>query len=84
MLFDPLYASPVCAVSRDYRHGERVAPHRYSRAQLIHVLSGVVTVNTSLGSWVVPPGRGVWVLAGVEHDLKIAGWVRSEPCSSIC
>jgi AraC-like DNA-binding protein len=76
MLFDSLCESPVCALSQDYRHGERVAPHRHSRAQLIHALSGVVTVNTSLGSWVVPPGRGVWVPAGVEHDLKIAGRVR--------
>jgi len=74
--FDDPFASPVCAIAQDYVHGERVPAHRHSRAQLVHALSGVVTVNTALGSWVVPPGRGVWLPAQVEHDLKFAGRVR--------
>lgn len=74
--FDDPFTGPVCAIAQDYAHGERVPTHRHSRAQLIHALSGVVTVNTALGSWVVPPGRGVWLPAQVEHDLKLAGQVR--------
>ncbi len=74
--FDDSFASPVCAIAQDYAHGERVPAHRHARAQLIHALSGVVTVNTALGTWVVPPGRGVWLPARVEHDLKLAGQVR--------
>lgn len=67
---------PVLAVAQDYRHGDRVPAHHHARAQLLHALSGVVTVNTAQGSWVVPPGRGVWLPAGVVHDLRIAGRVR--------
>ncbi|MHC6225343.1 AraC family transcriptional regulator [Pseudomonas sp. X10] len=66
----------ILPLAENYRHGERIAPHCHDRAQLIHALSGVVTVNSRQGSWVVPPGRGVWVPAAVEHDLKIAGMVR--------
>ncbi len=32
-------------------------------------------VTTRLGSWVVPPGRGVWVPAKVVHSLRITGQV---------
>ncbi|MFV3381191.1 helix-turn-helix domain-containing protein [Pseudomonas sp. NY15354] len=66
----------ILPLAENYRHGERIAAHCHDRAQLIHALSGVVTVNSREGSWVVPPGRGVWVPAAVEHDLKIAGVVR--------
>ncbi|SEP36319.1 helix-turn-helix transcriptional regulator [Pseudomonas sp. Snoq117.2] len=63
------------AVAQDYAHGERVPPHRHRQAQLIHALCGVVIVNTAQGRWVVPPGRGVWVPAGEEHDLHLLGRV---------
>ena len=67
---------PIVPLAENYPHGERIAPHCHNRAQLIHALSGVITVNSSQGCWVVPPGRGVWVPAAVEHDLKMAGQVR--------
>ncbi|MBB3143207.1 AraC family transcriptional regulator [Halomonas organivorans] len=76
MLEDPILTRPIFALAHDYRHGSRVARHQHGHAQLLHALSGVVTVNTDAGTWVVPPGRGVWVPAGVAHDLKIAGQVR--------
>ncbi|MFO3723418.1 AraC family transcriptional regulator [Pseudomonas sp. HLMP] len=66
----------ILPFAENYRHGERIAPHCHDRAQLIHALSGVITVNSRQGSWVVPPGRGVWVPAAVEHDLRIAGMAR--------
>jgi mannose-6-phosphate isomerase-like protein (cupin superfamily) len=28
------------------------------------------------GSWVVPPGRGVWVPAGMAHQIRMAGEVK--------
>ncbi|HDS1737367.1 MULTISPECIES: helix-turn-helix transcriptional regulator [Pseudomonas] len=66
----------IVPLAENYRHGERIAAHCHDRAQLIHALSGVITVNSRQGSWVVPPGRGVWVPAAVEHDLKMAGAVQ--------
>ncbi|CAI0738002.1 HTH-type transcriptional regulator GadX [Serratia grimesii] len=65
----------IVPVSKDYQHGDFEPPHYHDCAQLIHSLSGVVQVNTRQGSWVVPPGRGVWLPALVEHSLRITGKV---------
>lgn len=66
----------ILPLAENYRHGEHIAPHCHDRAQLIHAISGVVTVNAHEGSWVVPPGRGVWVPAATEHELRMSGTVR--------
>ncbi len=66
---------PIRPLARDYRHGDSEPEHYHNCAQLIHSLSGVVQVTTRLGSWVVPPGRGVWVPAKVVHSLRITGQV---------
>jgi AraC-like DNA-binding protein/mannose-6-phosphate isomerase-like protein (cupin superfamily) len=64
---------PVAALASDHPHGEHIASHRHPRAQLIHALSGVMTVISDGGSWVVPTGRAVWMPAGVDHAIRIAG-----------
>lgn len=69
-------ARPVAALARDYPHGHRIARHRHRRAQLLHSLSGVVTVASDAGTWVVPPDRGVWLPAGMSHAVRITGAVR--------
>ncbi|WP_236712094.1 AraC family ligand binding domain-containing protein [Pseudomonas sp. EpS/L25] len=45
----------------------------HRQAQLIQALCGVVIVTTVQGRWVAPPGRGVWIPAGEEHDLHLLG-----------
>ena len=67
---------PILPLAENYAHGEHIAAHCHDRAQLIHAISGVITVNTLEGSWVVPPGRGVWVPTGSQHDLRMSGMVR--------
>jgi|HubBroStandDraft_1064217.scaffolds.fasta_scaffold14502_2 AraC-like DNA-binding protein len=37
--------------------------------QLIHAISGVMSVETQLGIWVVPPNRALWVPDG--HGIRI-------------
>jgi AraC-like DNA-binding protein/quercetin dioxygenase-like cupin family protein len=59
----------VVAHRRDLVAGERIAPHRHRRAQLVHASAGVMTVTTGRGTFVVPPERGVWMPAGVEHRV---------------
>src|SRR6201999_1699270 len=49
------FAGQVVALASDYPNGHRVPEHRHSRAQLLYPLSGVVTVSTSEGRWMVPP-----------------------------
>lgn len=39
--------------------------------QLVHASSGVVRINTGRGSWTLPPERGLWIAAGVEHDTVV-------------
>ncbi len=54
----------IVPVAKDYQHGEFEPLHYHDCAQLIHSLSGVVQVNTRLGSWVVPQGVAFGCLRG--------------------
>lgn len=67
---------PVFGCAVDYPDRMVVARHSHGRAQLIHAVSGAMTVCTDQGSWVVPPTRGVWVPPGIEHWITMAGAVR--------
>lgn len=64
---------PLVSYAHDYAHGDSEPWHHHSCAQLIHTLSGVVRVDTAQGSWIVPPGRGVWLPAYTRHALQITG-----------
>ena len=64
---------PVAATATNYPPGHSVDWHSHKKAQLIYGISGVMTVTTASGTWVLPPGRAVWVPAGVEHRVDIAG-----------
>jgi AraC-like DNA-binding protein/mannose-6-phosphate isomerase-like protein (cupin superfamily) len=65
----------IAALANEYPHGEYIAPHRHPRAQLIHALTGVMTVMSEHGSWVVPTGRAVWMPAGADHAVRTFGKV---------
>jgi quercetin dioxygenase-like cupin family protein len=52
-----------------------IAPHSHDWHQLIYASEGVMWVQTVQGDWVVPPNRAVWVPAGVEHGIELAGTV---------
>ncbi len=64
---------PVAALASDHPHGQHIAAHRHPSAQLIHTLSGVMTVTSPSGSWVVPTGRAVWMPPHEEHAIRING-----------
>jgi AraC-like DNA-binding protein len=59
----------------DYPDGHVIAPHYHRWHQLLSGSSGVVVVATPQGTWVMPPQRGMWIPAGVVHDVKILGSV---------
>lgn len=67
----------IAPLAIDYQHGDSEPAHSHNCSQLIHTLSGVVEVQTSLGIWMVPPGRGVWLPAYVEHSLRFMGGVKA-------
>lgn len=60
----------IAALASEYPHGYYIAPHRHLRAQLIHALTGVMTVMSEHGSWIVPAGRAVWMPAGSDHAVR--------------
>ena len=64
---------PVAAAATNYPTGHSTDWHHHPKAQLIYGISGVMTVTTQAGVWVIPPGRAVWVPAGIEHKVDIAG-----------
>jgi AraC-like DNA-binding protein/quercetin dioxygenase-like cupin family protein len=65
----------VVALASDYPDGHLVSPHRHSRSQLLYALSGVVTVATSEGRWMVPPEHALWIPAGLPHSVEMLGAV---------
>jgi AraC-like DNA-binding protein/quercetin dioxygenase-like cupin family protein len=66
----------VAALATDPAGDAFIPPHSHRRGQLIHAISGVMLVSAAAGSWVVPPGRGVWVPAGMAHQIRMAGVVK--------
>lgn len=66
---------PLVGLASDFEHGAVIPFHRHRRGQLVHAGSGVMTVTTQAGTWVVPPQRAVWVPGGVEHRIRMSGRV---------
>lgn len=66
----------AAALAVDYPSGYHALPHRHRRAQLLFAMTGIMTVSTPAGSWVVPPSRALWIPPGVEHWFRASGAVR--------
>ena len=67
---------PIAAMAKDFPDGFVNHWHRHKRAQLLFATSGVMTVETPDGTWLVPPHSAVWVPAAVKHQNRMAGTVR--------
>jgi AraC-like DNA-binding protein len=55
--------------------GTVVLPQPPGWDQLLYGARGVMTVATTVGTWVVPPHRAVWVPSGLEHRIEMGGRV---------
>lgn len=60
---------PVVAQAGSEARGVRYGTHTHRRAQLFHIVSGSVTVETERGSFVVPPERALWIPSEVAHAV---------------
>lgn len=68
------YASmPVTAMAEDYPDRHFISAHSHRRAQFLYATEGVMIIEASAGRWVVPPSRGVWLQAHVEHSVRMRG-----------
>jgi AraC-like DNA-binding protein len=61
-------ASIVCYFG-DIEKGVHFATHSHRRAQLFHIVSGSLTLETERGTFVVPPERAVWIPSNVPHAV---------------
>jgi AraC-like DNA-binding protein len=79
---------PLYARVESLRAGSWTPPHRHDWVQFSYAISGVLGVHTAEGSFFAPPQWGVWIPAGVEHDVASSMraemrslYVRKEDCS---
>lgn len=63
----------VVATGSDYPSGTTLPSHTHKRGQCLYAITGVLTVTTVEGSWVVPPRRALWIPAGVAHLVHMGG-----------
>jgi AraC-like DNA-binding protein/mannose-6-phosphate isomerase-like protein (cupin superfamily) len=77
---------PVVAIGNRFADGHIMPSHRHARGQLVFAETGVMTVGTEHGRWVVPPGRAVWIPSGIAHELRMMSavdtitiWVETSP-----
>jgi len=66
---------PLAGFARDYAQGEATGWHAHARAQLLYATQGVMRVATPEAGFVVPPGRALWVPAGMAHEVRTEGRV---------
>lgn len=64
---------PVVAMAKEFPAGHLIPLHQHSRSQLLYATSGVMTVETGSGIWVVPPLRAVWIPAHTRHQITVSG-----------
>lgn len=59
----------------DYPAGTHIDAHRHRSHQIVHAAEGVMRVACAQGVWVVPPGRALWMPAGLTHAIDCIGTV---------
>lgn len=69
-------ARPMAAMEIDYPSGASTGPHTHPRGQLLYAIEGVMIVRSASGVWVVPPNRAVWLIAGLDHEVRMCGDVK--------
>jgi AraC-like DNA-binding protein len=63
----------VLASGNDYASGTVLSRHVHKRGQCLYAITGVLTVTTTEGSWVVPTRRALWIPPGMEHIVHMGG-----------
>jgi AraC-like DNA-binding protein/mannose-6-phosphate isomerase-like protein (cupin superfamily) len=63
----------VLPIGTDYPPGHFLDWHRHRRAQFLYGATGVMVVDTSDGTWTVPPERAVLIPATTRHRVRMLG-----------
>lgn len=67
---------PLVAIRADHPAGGSTGWHAHPWGQLLYAIDGVMVVTSDSGTWVVPPSRGLWLVAGTRHDVRMSGNVK--------
>ncbi len=59
----------VAGLASTYVAATHIERHTHSAYQIVHSISGVMRVGARDATWIVPPGRGLWVPANIEHEI---------------
>ena len=68
---DPEPGAAISTLARDYPPGSHVPPHAHGSDQLVYASSGLMQVFSDRQFWLVPPQFGLWVPAGVKHEIRM-------------
>lgn len=66
-------SSDVSCKATDYPANTFIDRHMHSKHQLVYAVSGVLSVNSDAGQWLVPPNRAIWMPAGTTHWVSCVG-----------
>jgi AraC-like DNA-binding protein len=61
---------PVVAMAATYPSESRSTRHAHRRGQFILQTVGVTSMMTERGNFVIPPGHGLWIPAGIVHQSR--------------
>lgn len=70
---EPFLAVRSMACNYSSRHA--IAPHRHDWHQLLYASAGSMTVQAGRASWMIPPGKAVFIPAGCSHSIRMWGEV---------
>lgn len=63
----------------DYPRGTLVPPHCHDAHQIVHAAAGIMRVSsgdeTAAGTWIVPPGRALWMPERTAHWIHCSSAV---------
>ena len=66
----------VTGLASDYSTGAIIERHKHDGFhQIVYASKGVIRVSSEEASWVVPPGRAIWMPAGRYHKIDCYGAV---------
>ena len=61
----------ITGLATDYVSGKVIAAHQHiDHHQIVHAEDGIFRVSSDSASWVVPPGRAIWMPAGKVHTIR--------------
>lgn len=74
----------------DFGSGHRLRAHTHDEGQFEYAATGVMTVETPAGRFVVPPHRAVWLPPRTRHGVAMSGdvamrtvYIRSDICAAL-